>query len=137
MVDIVITAANVLAGTAAATAEGTALVAITAGQVVAIDTATGKIALADSNSATAGIRSPVGIALHGAAAGQPIEYAKSGLVTVGGTLVAGTAYYLSDTPGGIAPVADVGTGEYPTILGIATSTTVLKLKIQESGVALP
>lgn len=136
MVDIVITAANVLASAESVTSEGTAGVAIAAGQVVALDTATGKYVLADSNSAVAGVRSPVGVALHGAAANQPIEFAKSGPVTIGGTLVAGVAYYLSDTPGGIAPVADVGTGEYSSILGIATSTTVLKLKIQESGVAL-
>ena len=58
------------------------------------------------------------------------------LQLLGATLTAGVAFYLSDTPGGICPVADVGTGEYATVLGFATSTTVLNLKIQESGVAL-
>jgi hypothetical protein len=57
-------------------------------------------------------------------------------VTIGATLTAGVAYYLSGTPGGIRPVADNTTGDYPVILGIATSTTVLNVKIQEAGVAL-
>ena len=51
-------------------------------------------------------------------------------------MTAGVAYYLSDTPGGICPVADLATGEYPTIIGIATSTTVLDVKFHASGVAL-
>jgi hypothetical protein len=51
-------------------------------------------------------------------------------------MTAGVAYYLSDTPGGICPVADLGTGEYPSIVGIATSTTVLNVNFQSSGVVL-
>ena len=51
-------------------------------------------------------------------------------------MTAGVAYYLSDTPGGICPVADLASGEYPTVLGIATSTTVLAFDPQAAGVAL-
>jgi hypothetical protein len=61
---------------------------------------------------------------------------ESGPLTVGATMTAGVAYYLSDTAGGICPVADLATGEYPSVLGIATSTTVLNVNIQTSGVAL-
>ncbi len=136
MADLVITAANVLADATASQKEGTAGVAITAGQVVTLDPTTDTYKLADSNSATAALRSPAGVALHAAAIGQPLNIAKAGPVTIGATLTPGVAYYLSDTPGGICPVADVGSGEYATILGIATSASVLKLKIQESGVAL-
>lgn len=135
MADISITAANVVAGAGATVVSGTAGATITAGQVVARDT-DGSYILADSNSATAAVRSPDGIALNGASDGQPLSVATSGAVTIGGTLTAGVAYYLSDTPGGIAPVADLATGEYPTVLGIATSTTVLEVNITESGVAL-
>jgi hypothetical protein len=68
--------------------------------------------------------------------GQPLTIALTGLVTIGGGLTAGAAYYLSDTPGGICPAADLGTGEYSVILGLARSASVLSLRIQESGVAL-
>ena len=43
---------------------------------------------------------------------------------------------LSGTAGGIAPVGDLTTGDYPCALGIATSTTVLNVKIQSGGAAL-
>lgn len=135
MADLVITAANVLADSSARIEHGTAGAAVTAGQVVYLDAATGTYKLADSNGAAA-LRSPAGIALHAAGVGQPLAVAEQGPITIGAALTAGVAYYLSDTPGGICPVADVGSGEYATILGIASSASVLKLKIQESGAAL-
>lgn len=136
MADIVLTAANVIAGTGARKCVGTAGATITAGQAVYMDPTDGKYKLADNNSATAAARVPAGIALHGASSGQPLSIQVEGPITIGGTLVAGVAYYLSDTPGGICPVADLAAGEYPTILGIASSTTVLNLQIQQSGVSL-
>lgn len=136
MADISITAASVVAGANARTEQGTAGAAITAGQVLYKDAAAGTWKLADSNSATAAARSPDGIALNGAASGQPLQVLTGGDVTIGATLTAGVAYYLSDTPGGICPVADVGSGEYSTIIGIAESTTVLNVQFHESGVAL-
>lgn len=135
MADISITAANVVAGSNSTREQGTAGAAITAGQWVYRD-ANGKYQLADSNSGTALARTPRGVALNNAAANQPLTIAKGGDVTIGGTLTAGVAYYLSDTPGGMCPVADVGSGEYSCILGIASSASVLKIDIQASGVAL-
>lgn len=136
MADLSITAASVLAGTGADVESGRAGAAITAGQIVYRDSATGNYLLADSNSATAAARRPRGIALHAAASGQPLAVHKEGPITIGATMIAGVAYYLSDTPGGLAPVADVGSGEYSSIIGIATSTTVLDVKIHSSGAAL-
>ncbi|MCW3837814.1 hypothetical protein ACFQ1E_17350 [Sphingomonas canadensis] len=136
MSDISITATSVVAGAGARVEHGTAGTTITAGQWVYKDAATGRYLLADSNSATAAARVPRGIALNGGANGQPVAIALSGPVTIGGTLTAGVGYYLSDTPGGTCPVADVGSGEYATFLGMATSTTVLNIDIQASGVAL-
>ena len=101
-----------------------------------LDGTDGKLKPADNDSATAAVRRAIGIALNGAANGQPLAYLTAGPITIGATLVAGTAYYLSDTPGGICPVADLTTGEYPVLLGLATSTTVLNVSIQEAGVAL-
>jgi len=136
MVDIVITAANVVAGAGALPEHGVAGASITAGQQVYLDSATSKYLLADSNSSTPAARTPRGFALNGAANNQPLAVHKKGPLTIGGTLVPGVAYYLSDTPGGLCPVADVGSGEYSCLVGIATSATVLEVNIQPSGVAL-
>lgn len=136
MADLTITAASVVKGSTASVDRGTAGETVTAGKAVYLDDATGKYLLADSNSATVAARSPSGIALNGAANNQPLAVARGGPVTIGATLTPGVAYYLSDTPGGICPVADVGSGEYSTILGIAKSASVLHVDISESGVAL-
>jgi hypothetical protein len=136
MADLTITAANVIAGAGSDIEHGTGGATITAGQQVYRDAATGRYLLADSNSATVAARTDRGTALNGCANGQPLAVHKEGPITIGATLTAGVAYYLSDTPGGICPVADVGSGEYSSIIGIATSTTVLNVDIQASGVAL-
>lgn len=136
MSDLSITAANVIAGSGAVKKLGTAGATITAGKAVYFDSSDSKYKLADCDSATAAVRSPVGIALNGASNGQPLVVLESGPVTIGATMTAGVAYYLSPNAGGIAPVADILTADYPVILGIATSTTVLNVNIQEAGVAL-
>lgn len=136
MADLVVTAASVVAGSDSTTVSGTAGVTITAGQAVYLDATTGKWALADADSATAAQRRAAGIALNGAALNQPIKVLTSGDVTIGATVTAGVAYYLSGTAGGICPVADVGTGEYVCLLGIATSASVLRVGIQFPNVAL-
>ena len=51
------------------------------------------------------------------------------LVNLGATLAVGTAYAVSAAKGAIAPIADLGTGEYITILGVATTTALLDLQI--------
>jgi hypothetical protein len=135
MADISITAANVLAGSNARKENGTAGETITAGQFVYRDSSTGKYMKADADATTAAARTPRGVALNGASDGQPLQIARSGDVTIGGTLTAGVTYYLSNTPGGLCPVADVGTGEYFCTLGIAKSATVLALGINYSGVS--
>lgn len=129
MADITITAASVLPGANAIIENGYAGVAITAGQVVYLDTSTNRYGLADTDSATAIVRKPRGIALNGAGVSQPIAVQKSGDITIGATVTKGVAYYLSKTAGGIAPVADITTGAYTAILGIATSATVLSINI--------
>lgn len=136
MSDLTITAASVAANSGSSVEHGVAAAALTAGQAVYKDDTTGRFGLADSNSATAGVRVPVGIALHAAATGQPIAVATKGPITIGATLTPGTIYTLSETPGGIQPSADLGSGEYTSVLGMATSASVLTLKIQSSGAAL-
>lgn len=136
MADLVITAASVVAGSNATKEAGNAGEAITAGKAVYKSSTTKKWMLADSNSATAEARKPRGIALNGASLDQPLVVQTGGDITLGATIVAGTDYYLSDTPGGICPRADIGTGEYVVLIGLAKSTTVLTIGIQFPNVSL-
>lgn len=137
MSDISITAANVAAGTGAVIERGTAGATITAGQVVYKDASDGKYKLADSDSATAAVRSPTGVALNGASNGQPLSILKSGPITIGGTVVAGTAYYLSSAnPGGIAPLADIAAGDDPILIGLAASASVINVDVQDPNVTI-
>lgn len=137
MTALAITAANVVAQTGAVIEHGTAGVAVTAGQPVYLDeVTTGKYLLADDNSATAAARVARGIALHAAAANQPLAIAKEGDVNLGATLTPGVAYYLGAAAGAIVPVADLTTGDYPCVLGIAKSASIFSIKIQAAGVAL-
>ena len=135
MADLAITAANVVARNGARRKDRTAGVTVTAGQVVYHDATDGKSKLADCDGAAA-LREPDGIALHGAANDQPLAVHVEGPITIGATLVPGTTYYLSPTAGGICPIADLSAGDYPTIMGIAISTSVLDVKIHRSGVAI-
>jgi len=136
MVDIAITPANVIAGANAQRTSGTAGETIAAGKLLYQDPATRKYLLSDTNAAAVDARRPVGVALHGASLNQPITLLTSGDITIGATLVAGTDYYASDTPGGICPRADVGTTENVVLIGLAKSTSVLSVAIQVSGVTL-
>ncbi len=136
MADLTITATSVLAGANAVRDSGNAGEVITAGQAVYRSSTTNKWMLADSDSATAEAKKLTGIALNGAALNPPLAVLKSGDITIGATLTAGTAYYLSATLGGICPVADVGEGEDVCLLGLAKSTTVLVVAIQSPGVTL-
>jgi hypothetical protein len=136
MADLTITAASVISQNKTRRDVGVAGASVTAGQVVYFDSAAQNYKLCDVNSATAAARVPAGIALHAASTGQPLVVQTGGLITIGATLTAGVAYYASGTPGGIRPVADNTTGDYPALLGLATSTTALNLDIQVPGVAL-
>ncbi|MBR1230207.1 hypothetical protein JQ600_35520 [Bradyrhizobium sp. AUGA SZCCT0176] len=133
MTDLSVTAANVLPGAGATTDRGLAGGTITAGMTV-YKAADGTIVAADADSATVLARTPIGVALNSASAGQPVDYQKSGSITIGATMTAGVTYYQSGGAGLICPLADVSSSEYLCIVGIATSTTVLKLSFNYSGV---
>jgi hypothetical protein len=136
MADLTITAGNVVSGSNASIVEGRLGEAVTAGQAVYLSSTSQKWMKADSNSVTAEARHAIGIALNGGSTDQPIQIQKAGDITLGATLTPGVAYYLSDTPGGVCPVADVGTGEYVCLLGLAKSASVLGLDVQFPNVAL-
>jgi predicted lysophospholipase L1 biosynthesis ABC-type transport system permease subunit len=137
MADLSITAANVLPVSEVPLEIGTAGAAIAAGEQVYLSSATNKWLLADSNSATAEARKGSATALCSAAADQPIVVGKGGKVNFGAVLTVGATYYLSATPGKICPAADLATGMYPQVVGMAETTSVMKLSYATPGVALP
>lgn len=133
MTDVSITAANVAPTGDTVQETGVAGASITAGQAV-FRNSSKEIVLGDADDTT--LDEFIGIALHAAADGQPITYAKGGSVTIGGTVVAGAPYYLSATAGGIAPHGDLTTGDRVIHIGDATSTSVLRIRPYDTGVIL-
>lgn len=136
MADITITAANVKL-VSGSTKQLLAAATITAGQIAYKAAATKKAGLSDNDSATAEVRGVEGMALHAALADQPLTLAGNGaVVDLGAVLAAGTDYYLSGTPGGICPRADVTTGDDPIRVGMALTTSRLQLDFNDPGVTL-
>lgn len=133
MADLTITAANVAYGSDAVIVHGTAGASLTAGQPLYKDTANANVMkLADAN-ASALTATVAGVALHAAASGQPIAYQTGGAITIGATVTSGVVYVASATAGGIAPAADLTTGWRTSIIGVATSASVIQLSINNSG----
>ena len=135
MADISVTAANV-ARVDGVTQDVTAGATITAGQLVYKDTS-------DSNEhkpidadveASAVI---AGVALNGAADGQPVRILTTGNLNPGGTAVVGEVYCASTNSGGIAAYGDLATGDYVSVLGIATTASNIKIAINNSGIVKP
>lgn len=134
MADLIVTAASVVKGTGASTATGIAGEAITAGQPLYIDaTDNGELKLADAND-TAAKAAIAGIALHAASTGQPITYQTSGEITIGVTVAVGTLYVVSATAGGIAPIADLVSTNYVSVIGIAKTAAILTLGLNNTGI---
>ena len=128
MADLVITATGVAAVPGAKTRNRILGVSTTAGQAMYKDAADAeKAKLADCDGVAAA-RVFDGIALNGGAAGQPVTLVYEGDVVIGATLTKGAAYYVSPNPGGICLLADVASGDLPVFLGMAVSTTVLRLR---------
>lgn len=139
MADISITAASVLASSSAIVLKNySAGATITTGQTVYLDSTTSTWKLVDSNAAVTGneLATTKGISLNGAASGQPLEVCiKDTDFTPGGTLTNGVAVNSSVTAGGITHDIPT-TGAYPTVLGIAKSTTKMNLNPTSSGAVI-
>lgn len=134
MVDLVITAANVVAQSNARRSSATASEAIDAGEAVYL-LANGQAALANSET-SALTAAAKGIALNNAALNQPVTYITAGDVDLGVTLSAGKKYLVSGTSGGIQPIDDVtaAANEWITELGHASTTALLTVRLDVTGV---
>lgn len=134
MTDISVTAASVVAGSNSTIRSGTAGETVTAGQAAAIN-GSGQYVKADNN-ASAPLNSCVGVFLNGAAINQPVDVQTAGDITIGATLVKGSAYYVGDTAGGICPFADLASGEGVSLVGVARSTSELSLHVANTGAVI-
>lgn len=108
---------------------------ITAGQAVYLDSATNKYLLSDADAAGKGVVD--GIALNGASDGQPIAVQTGGTINIGATVAVGTSYVLGTTAGAINPNADATSTWVKVHIGVATTTSAIALKIQNSGATIP
>lgn len=105
---------------------------ILAGKIIAISTATGTAFLADATNAE--IDEVVGIAVNDAQQGQPIDLVQAGYVGVSTVGTVGDVAVLSQTAGGLAPVADLITTNLVGIVGYFTNTGTLLIDINNLGV---
>lgn len=128
--DVSITAANLTPGANAQFRSGIAGVAITAGQLVYIDTTTNTWKLTDAN-ASATTADVDGIAANSAGVGQPLSIITADdNLTLGGTTAEGTVYIASATAGGIAAVADLTTSWYAIVVGLGIDATHIRFRAE-------
>jgi hypothetical protein len=141
MADITVTAANVALG---ASTTPTQIVqygeAVTQGQPLYRLAADGKWYRTDANDGVA--KAVVGaIALTPGATNAfglvalPSSVAGQSLVNLGATLAVGTVYAVSANVGGIAPIADITSTQFVTVIGIATTTALLDFQPSISNTA--
>lgn len=138
MADLTVTAANVETVTARSDQlrRGYAAEAIAAGQIIHKLASDGLLYVSDVDHATAAKRTVDGIALNGAAQGQPVEYQTGGTINIGATVTVGTVYVGSDTAGGIMPAADLEAGDGVTVIGVGVTAANIALGILNSGVTV-
>lgn len=136
MANLTVTAANVaLAGGTPTLRTRQVGEAVTQGEPVYLK-ADGKYWLADADAGVVEAAA-TGIALTPAATDGYAVVIEAGKVNLGATLTVGATYVVSATPGSVAPIADLVTGDYVTILGTASTASALDLAITVTGIATP
>jgi len=133
MADIIVVPADVLVYDGAASNVGIAGEAITAGETLFLHT-DGALYLALCDTALHAAAK--GVALNNADPDQPVSYVTGGGLNPGVAVVVGTVYGVTDTAGGISGIVDRGATDYMTVLGVATTTSRIELRIWASGYKL-
>lgn len=141
MADLTQTAANVAPRAGCAILLVTAGEAITQGMPVYRSQSDSKYYKADSDaSATADV---AGIAATPSSADGDrfvIAKNKSGStadINLGATLTQGETYVVSTNAGAVAPIGDLTTGDYISYLGVASSTSILQMNLNATGIQKP
>lgn len=126
--DLTITAANVKATTSSLKPVRVKFgEAVTQGQVVYRKESDGEYYKADADAGTNEIAAVAGVAITPGSTDEYGYILEEGPVTIGATLTVGEIYVLSGTAGAICPEADLATADRVTVIGVATSTTVLSV----------
>lgn len=135
MADISITAANVKPGTVAQIQQvkyGSA--GITQGMALYHDVVTDKFKKSNAETSVATAAASA-FALTPGGDNDTGVVCKGGYIDFGSAILTkGVEYALSDTDGGIMPVGDFGSNDNMTALGLAVSTSVLKISFNVTGV---
>ena len=102
-----------------------------------VDPLTGRVRTAVPAGIGAAEAAARGILLNQMVAGQPIAVATAGEVVLGGGLVPGYPYYLSDSAGGLKPIEDLAEGERIVQIGYAVDEETLMVSIVDTGATVP
>jgi len=114
--------------------------AVTQGQPLYRNTTDGKYYRCDANDTAAKAvvaaiaLTPGGVDEWGLAA-LPSNVPSRSLVNLGATLAVGTHYGVSATVGAIAPIADIISTQFPAVIGVAVSASLLDFQPSISTVA--
>lgn len=141
MANLTITAANMIP-VAGFGYEGTYLAGatVTRGAAIYLDTGatppSWKLADANGTALLAG-SGGVAISLSDSVSGQPVVAMTSGDLGFGAILTKGEVYIVSATAGSICLHSDAATNDYITILGVASSTSNLKVRPWATGIQEP
>ena len=138
MADISITSADVKPATEAVrTKQVTLGETLVAGETVYLKASDNRYWKTDSDAAdTAAMR---GVVLLGGSAGAIGTIIEGGPTAFGTVLTAGVVYVLSSNAGKICAISDGNhaSGDYITIVGVASTTSVMNVRPYVSGVAKP
>ena len=111
---------------------------VDAGELVDLSSTPGRAKLAVAGDVlTANV---AGMATNSAASGQPVDVMESGVIDVGvgANILPGVPYFLSvGSPGGVAPLADITTGNVITFVGMGLDNNLLQLDPQFTGQVVP
>jgi hypothetical protein len=134
MADITVTTTAVIPASNAKKVTGVAGEALTIGQAVYKKTTDKRWWKSDKDAVETALEYGIALSTTTAAA-QGVVVQIGGDLAFGAILTVGETYVVGEAAGGIAPIADVGTGEYSRILGQATTTSNLTVKPQTIQVA--
>ncbi len=134
MADVTVTAANVKPVGTSRTVQTVLLgETVTQGQPLYLKAADSKYWKADAD--TLAEAAAAGIAITPGVADDYAIMLTAGTINMGGTLAVGQVYVVSVNAGGVAPYSDLGSGDYVTILGVATTTAILNVDLNATGIA--
>jgi hypothetical protein len=137
MADLSRTAANVKPMSAGPVSMGKSGGALSQADPAYFDTS-GKLLRCQSDGTAAEANCRAMILTPATAADQDVVYMLAGGdIDVGATLAVGETYSVSRTAGAIAPIGDLLSSDYSTILGTATATNKLAFRPIVSGVEKP